>query len=39
VVWISENYKQFLPALGSSERESEFVGHAVQEVGNTRCAN
>src|SRR5262245_54173724 len=31
VVWISEGYKQFLPALGF-ERESEFVGHAVEEV-------
>ncbi len=31
VVWISEGYKQFLPALGF-ERESEFIGHSVDEV-------
>lgn len=31
VVWISDGYKQFLPALGF-ERESDFVGHSVEEV-------
>ncbi|TCP04126.1 sigma-54 interaction domain-containing protein [Caldimonas thermodepolymerans] len=31
VIWISEGYKQFLPALGFQD-ESEFVGHAVEEV-------
>lgn len=31
VVWISEGYKQFLPALGF-QHESDFVGHAVDEV-------
>jgi transcriptional regulator with PAS, ATPase and Fis domain len=30
VVWISEGYKRFLPALGRSE--SEFVGRRVEEV-------
>ncbi|GAP35108.1 formate hydrogenlyase transcriptional activator [Piscinibacter sakaiensis] len=30
VVWISEGYKQFLPALGRSE--GEFVGRRVEEV-------
>ena len=31
VVWISEGYKQFLPALGV-KHESDFVGHSVDEV-------
>jgi transcriptional regulator with PAS, ATPase and Fis domain len=31
VVWISEGYKHFLPALGF-EREEQFVGHLVEEV-------
>lgn len=31
VVWISEGYKQFLPALGLKD-EAEFVGHPVEEV-------
>jgi hypothetical protein len=31
IVWISEGYKRFLPALGF-EAESEFVGHLVEEV-------
>ncbi|MCW7537227.1 sigma 54-interacting transcriptional regulator [Aquabacterium sp. A7-Y] len=31
VVWISEGYKQFLPGLGF-QHESDFVGHAVEEV-------
>jgi transcriptional regulator with PAS, ATPase and Fis domain len=30
IVWISEGYKRFLPALGHSERE--FVGRRVEEV-------
>ncbi len=30
VVWISEGYKRFLPALGRSERD--FVGRPVEEV-------
>jgi transcriptional regulator with PAS, ATPase and Fis domain len=31
IVWISEGYKRFLPALGF-ERESDFVGKRVEEV-------
>ena len=31
VVWISEGYKRFLPALGFRD-ESEFVGRRVEEV-------
>jgi transcriptional regulator with PAS, ATPase and Fis domain len=31
IVWISEGYKRFLPALGF-EAESQFVGHLVEEV-------
>ncbi|MBX3637791.1 MAG: AAA family ATPase, partial [Rubrivivax sp.] len=31
VVWISEGYKQFLPALGFDD-VSQFVGHRVEEV-------
>ncbi len=31
IVWISEGYKRFLPALGF-EAESEFVGRRVEEV-------
>ena len=31
IVWISEGYKNFLPALGFS-RESDFVGRRVEEV-------
>jgi transcriptional regulator with PAS, ATPase and Fis domain len=31
VVWISDGYKDFLPALGF-ESESQFVGHRVEEV-------
>jgi len=31
VVWINEQYKRFLPALGF-EREEDFVGHPVAEV-------
>jgi len=31
VVWINEQYKRFLPALGF-EREDDFVGHSVSEV-------
>ncbi len=31
VVWISEGYKQFLPALGFDD-ESQFVGRRVEEV-------
>ena len=31
VVWISDGYKSFLPALGF-ESESQFVGHRVEEV-------
>ena len=31
IVWISDGYKRFLPALGYSV-ESEFVGHLVEEV-------
>jgi transcriptional regulator with PAS, ATPase and Fis domain len=31
IVWISEGYKNFLPALGFS-RESDFVGKRVEEV-------
>jgi transcriptional regulator with PAS, ATPase and Fis domain len=31
VVWINEQYKRFLPALGF-EREEDFVGHSVSEV-------
>ncbi len=31
VVWISEGYKQFLPALGLKD-EGDFVGHSVEEV-------
>ena len=31
IVWISEGYKTFLPALGY-EREQDFVGHLVEEV-------
>ena len=31
VVWISEGYKRFLPALGF-EREEQFVGRRVEEV-------
>jgi transcriptional regulator with PAS, ATPase and Fis domain len=31
IVWISEGYKSFLPALGFS-RESDFVGKRVEEV-------
>jgi transcriptional regulator with PAS, ATPase and Fis domain len=31
VVWINEQYKRFLPALGY-EREEDFVGHPVSEV-------
>jgi len=31
VVWINEQYKRFLPALGF-EREEDFVGHPVSQV-------
>ena len=31
IVWISEGYKRFLPALGF-ERETQFVGRRVEEV-------
>jgi len=31
IVWISEGYKQFLPALGF-QRDSDFVGKRVEEV-------
>jgi len=31
VVWINEQYKRFLPALGF-EREEDFVGHSVSQV-------
>ena len=31
VVWINEQYKRFLPALGF-EREEDFVGHPVSMV-------
>lgn len=31
VVWVNEQYKRFLPALGF-EREEDFVGHLVSEV-------
>ncbi|WP_205665129.1 sigma-54 interaction domain-containing protein [Caldimonas tepidiphila] len=31
VVWISDGYKRFLPALGF-ERECDFVGHSIDEV-------
>jgi transcriptional regulator with PAS, ATPase and Fis domain len=31
IVWISEGYKRFLPALGF-EQETDFVGHRVEEV-------
>ena len=31
VVWINEQYKRYLPALGY-EREEDFVGHPVSEV-------
>jgi transcriptional regulator with PAS, ATPase and Fis domain len=31
IVWISEGYKRFLPALGF-ERESDFIGKRVEEV-------
>ncbi len=30
IVWISEGYKQFLPALGHDEQD--FVGRRVEEV-------
>ena len=31
VVWINDQYKRFLPALGF-EREEDFVGHSVSQV-------
>ena len=31
VVWINDQYKRFLPALGF-EREEDFVGHPVSQV-------
>src|SRR5687767_15905496 len=31
IVWISEGYKRFLPALGF-QRDSDFVGKRVEEV-------
>ena len=31
VVWINDQYRRFLPALGY-EREEDFVGHPVSEV-------
>src|SRR6185369_2217169 len=31
VVWINDQYRRFLPALGF-QRESDFVGHPVAEV-------
>src|SRR3569832_2374438 len=31
VVWINDQYRRFLPALGF-EREEDFVGHPVSEV-------
>src|SRR6218665_128208 len=31
IVWISEGYKRFLPALGFGD-ETDFVGHRVEDV-------
>src|SRR5574343_1055386 len=39
VVWINEQYRRFLPALGFA-REEDFVGHPVsQVVQNTQMDN